>query len=388
MHDLMKDSGLLYLTSYDPFIYRRPLFAKLALPKLRIVNYVDTYRRCTGHLGKSLYSMFKAIEKIESLLLETPRYPSGYLASAYLYDFLYHLPISKIKPRMAITTNTLLGSKQITKARSIIVDWMDVWMYPWDEMNLFDIQAIEDADGVVFWSNPLMKLMTKRLKISKCVYVPYGVNLANFDPLRFGDGTSFRQKFNLKNKFLITYSGGIWRLGNLDIQGIDKILKAFQLISNQLKNVILILQLLNIDVQTLKLLKELNIKNKTVIFSKLPFNSSDRLDLFKATDLFVAPTARHPIAYYAERMKFFQYMAAAKPILTEKAPGTESVFGDTVCYVKLDDVDAMADAILMLYNDRNLREKLGKKCRKRVEDSFEWSKLAPIYRNFILSVYK
>ncbi|MCR6692202.1 MAG: glycosyltransferase [archaeon YNP-LCB-003-016] len=107
---------------------------------------------------------------------------------------------------------------------------------------------------------------------------------------------------------------------------------------------------------------------------------------FSATDLFIASTTRHPISYYAERMKFFQYMAAGKPILAEEAPGTKSVFNDDAHYVKLDDIDAMADAILKLYYDEDLRRRLGYKNRKRLETLFEWSKLIPTYRNFILSV--
>jgi glycosyltransferase involved in cell wall biosynthesis len=274
----------------------------------------------------------------------------------------------------------------MVRDRSIIVDWMDVWMWPWEEMNPIEIQAVEEADGVIFWSKPFMKLMTKRLRIKKYTYVPYGINLKNFDPLKSGNGTSFRKKFNLEGKFLITYSGGVWRPINLDLQGIDKVLKAFQLISNKLKNAVLVLQLLSIDVQTLKLLKELNIKDKTIVIGALPFNSSDRLDIFSATDLFIAPTTRHPISYYAERMKFFQYMAAGKPILAEEAPGTKSVFNNDAYYVKLDDVDAMADAILKLYYDEDLRRQLGYKSRKRLETFFEWSKLIPTYRNFILSI--
>jgi len=330
------DPEILYLTYHNPLIYRRPFFAKLALPELRIINYVDAYIQYFGKLSKILRSTYAVMDKIESLLFETHRSSDGYLVSAYLYDFLFYIPISKIESKTIITMNTPLASKQIIKNRSVIIDWMDVWMWPWDQMNPLDIRAVEEADGVIFWSRPIMMIMTKRLKIKKFAYVPYGINLMDFDPLRSGDETSFRKKFKLENKFLITYSGGIWRSGNLDLQGVDKILKAFQLISNRLKNAVLVLQLLNMDVQTLKLIKELKIKNRTIIIGKLPFNSSDRLDLFKATDLFVAPTSRYPTTYYAERMKFFQYMAAAKPILTEKAPGTESIFGDTAYYVKLD----------------------------------------------------
>jgi glycosyltransferase involved in cell wall biosynthesis len=387
---IWKNSDVLYLTSFNPFIYRRPIFAKMAMPELKIIDYGDHYMRWMSGLGKSLHLIHRDLRKIERKLLRTPRISGDYLVSAYLNDFLRYLPVSKIKAKAIITLNTPLAlvSKQIVRNHSVIIDWMDVWMWPWDEMNPLDIRAVEEADGVIFWSKPFMDLMAKRLKIKKCTYVPYGVNLKDFDPLKSGNGTSFRIKFKLEGKFLITYSGSVWRPDNLDLQGIDKLLKAFQLVSNRLRNAVLVLQLLNIDVQTLKLLKELNIKDKTIIIGKLPFTSSDRLDIFSATDLFIAPTTRHPISYYAERMKFFQYMAAGKPILAEEAPGTKSVFSDAAYYVKLDNINAMADAILKLYDDEDLRGQLGCKCRKRLEDLFEWSKLMPTYRNFIASIPK
>jgi glycosyltransferase involved in cell wall biosynthesis len=388
MNEPIIDREILFLTSYNPFIYRRPFMAKLAFPKLKTIDYVEAYEQYFGVLGKYLRFIKSATGKIESLLFETPQDSGSYAISAYLNNFLFYFPINKIKSETIITLNTTLASKRIIRDRKVIVDWMDVWMSPWDQMNPLDVQAVKEADGVIFWSRPLATIMTKRLNLKKVAYVPYGVNLMDFDPLQFGNEASFRRKFKLENKFLITYSGGTWRSGNLDLQGTDKILKAFQLISDRLKNAVLILQLLNIDEQTSKLLKELKIKNRIVIIGRLPFKSRDRIDLFSATDLFIAPTARHPVSYYAERMKFFQYMTAGKPILTEDAPGTKSVFGETAYYVKLDDVDAMADAILKLHNDVSLRENLGNASRKRVENQFEWSKIVPIYRDFIISIHK
>jgi hypothetical protein len=162
MCSVNNDLNILYLTSFNPFIYRRPIFAKMAIPELKIVNYVDAYMQWMSGLGKSLQFIRRGIRKIERQLLKTTRISGDYLASAYLNDFLYYLPISKIKAKNIITLNTPLAlvSKRMVRDRSIIVDWMDVWMWPWEEMNPIDIQAVEEADGVIFWSKPFMKLMT------------------------------------------------------------------------------------------------------------------------------------------------------------------------------------------------------------------------------------
>jgi len=45
----------------------------------------------------------------------------------------------------------------------------------------------------------------------------------------------------------------------------------------------------------------------------------------------------------------------------------------------------MADAIVELASDKELREELGARARERAR-LFEWEKLAPAYRSFILEV--
>jgi glycosyltransferase involved in cell wall biosynthesis len=84
-------------------------------------------------------------------------------------------------------------------------------------------------------------------------------------------------------------------------------------------------------------------------------------------------------------MKYFEYMAAGKAILAEKSPGALSALGNAAFYVNLDDVEGMADAIIELYSNKDLREKLGFMAYERAK-LFDWNNLAPKYRNFILEV--
>ncbi|MCR6623578.1 MAG: hypothetical protein NDF58_03345 [archaeon YNP-LCB-024-027] len=65
----------------------------MAIPELKIVNYVDAYMQWMSGLGKSLQFIRRGIRKIERQLLKTPRISGDYLASAYLNDFIYYLPV-------------------------------------------------------------------------------------------------------------------------------------------------------------------------------------------------------------------------------------------------------------------------------------------------------
>lgn len=359
---------IIYITTHNPLTYRRPVFAKKALPNIQIFNYNTIYKQRLQTLGKLLGWMHKRLINIEKLI-----YGRSYILSTWFQQYVNKLVLKGCYPDAVITLNNFLASRNLWEKGKIIIDLMDV----------FDTQNLEEADGIIFWSKAFMDIMTRKLKIKKYVYVPYGIDLKNFDPLKYGNPKWFREKYSLKNKFVLTYSGGIWRKNGVDLQGIDNMLKAFSKVSKKLEKTILILQVFGIDFETLKLIKELGIEDKIIVVGQLPFNAFKRLSLFSATDVFIAPTSRHPTAYYAERMKYFQYMAAAKPTIVEESPGAKNVFGNSAYYVNLGDYDSMVEGILDLYYNEDLRDYLGRKARERIYEVFEWSKLIPVYRNFI-----
>ena len=388
MYKLRKGSDILYLTSFDPRIYMRPIFAKLALPQIKLINYVEVWRRSMGSVGRILNKIHYGLRKLERQFF-SGRWGGDYWLGAYYYDFLNYLfLIKKLRPHAMITLNTplALGAEVLGGDVAVIVDLMDVWMWPWDEMSQLDVKAVERADAMIFWSRPFMEVITRRLGIRRATYIPHGIGLRVFDPLRQRDREGVERRFGLDDKFLILYSGGLWRREGTDLQGVTKVLEAFALFSKRIRDSVLVLQILKYDVQLLKDIKELGIRDRVVLIGKLPFDDPIRQGLFSAANILVLPASRHPIIYYAEQMKAFQYMAAAKPIIAEKTPGAVSALGEAALYAKLDYVEEMADGMLRLYEDQELRAKLGGRARQRVESQYEWSVLIPKYRDFVLKV--
>lgn len=380
--------NILYLTSLDLQTFRRPKLAKMALPQIKPINYTKTWR--TSMKNVIISSIYYRLKKFERVFSKNQRWGGDYLLSAYYYDFVnYLLLVKNLNPHTVITLNTplALGTKMLNRDIAVIVDWMDVWMWPWDEMNSVDVKTIERADAVIFWSRPFMEVMTKRLGIRRAAYIPCGIDLRIFDPLRQGDAEGVKRRFNLENKFVILYSGGLWRIGGMELQGVDKVIEAFALFSRKVKDTLLALQIHNYDVKFLKDIEKLGISDKVVLIGKLPsFSDPTRQGIFSVADILILPASRHPTIYYAERMKAFQYMAAAKPVIAEKTPGAESALGDTAIYVRLGDVEEISDAMFNLYNDHELRAKLGERARQKVESQYDWSVLIPKYRDFILQI--
>jgi len=260
---------------------------------------------------------------------------------------------------------------------------MDVWMWPWDEIHPLDVKLVKEADKVIFWSKPMMEIITRRINLKKFAYIPYGIDFSTFNPMKYGKPDYIREKYSIRDRFVLLYSGGIWRIEGFDLQGVDKILRAFAIVAKKLRDAILVLQISRVDEVILRIIKKLGIAGKLLIVGPLPYNSFDRQSIFATADVMLAPTSRHPTVYYAERMKFFDYMAAKKPIIAELSPGALSVLGDCAQYVKLGDIKEMADAICDLYFNKELRKELSEKTKKR-SLMFKWDRLLPYYRDFIL----
>jgi len=372
-----------YITGFDPLTYRRPLFARKALPNVKIYMLRSIIERLKAP-GIMFFKASSKLAKIESLLFKSSRSGGDYYLTALLREAVMFAGLRGLNAEFIIALNPYLASRRLWgNERSIIVDWMDVWMWPWDEINLLDVRAVEEADAVIFWSKPMLELGKYRLKLKSCTYIPYGIELSIFNPQKYGNSAYFKEKYGLKKYFILLYSGGVWKVGGWDLQGTDKIINAFAMATKRLEDIMLVLQIPRADFHTISLLKR--IANRVVIIGALPNASFLRQSAFSAADIILAPTSRHPIVYYAERMKYFEYMAAGKAILAEKSPGALSALGNAAFYVNLDDVEGMADAIIELYSNKDLREKLGFMAYERAK-LFDWNNLAPKYRNFILEV--
>jgi glycosyltransferase involved in cell wall biosynthesis len=376
-------NNIAFVTGFDPFVYRRPIFAKKALPNLKIYFYRLILKRL-GYSGR-LYSafLFKA-SQLERAFLNKMRINSDAYFTRLLNEILYSVSFHGLNMDIIISLNPYFGSRLIWGYRpTIIIDWMDVWMWPWDEIHPLDVKLVREADKVIFWSKPMMEIITRRINLKKFTYVPYGIDFLTFNPMEYGKPDYIKERYSIGNRFVLLYSGGVWRVKGFDLQGIDKVLRAFAIVTKKLRDVILVLQISRIDEVTSRLIKKLGIANKSLIIGPLPYDSFERQSIFAAADVMLAPTSRHPTVYYAERMKFFDYMAAGKPIIAELSPGALSVLGNSAQYVKLGDIQGIADTICELYSNKELREELSEKTKKR-SLMFRWDRLLPSYRDFIL----
>lgn len=84
-----------------------------------------------------------------------------------------------------------------------------------------------------------------------------------------------------------------------------------------------------------------------------------------AADIYVMTSVYEPFGLVVA-----EAMAAGKPVIVTNVGGMPEIVGDAGLTVDARDVDALAEAMLKLLKDEELRRKLGEKARERIEKSF------------------
>jgi glycosyltransferase involved in cell wall biosynthesis len=78
-------------------------------------------------------------------------------------------------------------------------------------------------------------------------------------------------------------------------------------------------------------------------------------------------------------MVLLEAMSAGMAIITTKETGCADVVGDAALLVKARDPMAIRNALEKLIKKPDLCEELGRAARKRLEDNFNWNKVAIKY---------
>jgi glycosyltransferase involved in cell wall biosynthesis len=82
-------------------------------------------------------------------------------------------------------------------------------------------------------------------------------------------------------------------------------------------------------------------------------------------------------------------MACGLPVIATKVGGIPMQVIDNVTgiLIELNNIEQLKNAILLLVNNKELREKMGKAARERVEKEFSWDKSAEQLENLYKEKY-
>ncbi|MBS1128209.1 MAG: glycosyl transferase group 1 [Nitrospirae bacterium] len=99
---------------------------------------------------------------------------------------------------------------------------------------------------------------------------------------------------------------------------------------------------------------------------------ADVIRYLSTADICVDPDPSSPLNDVSTWIKIMEYMALEKPIVTFDLKETRFSAGDAALYVRPNDEEGFAQAIVTLMDDAELRRQMGKRGRERVERELHW----------------
>jgi len=220
-------------------------------------------------------------------------------------------------------------------------------------------KTLQNADLVLSNSKYLLKKAEKICPIKNKDVVGNGIDLKHFED----------------NKKYIHNKRYILSIGNFGYKkGFDVLIKAFNIVSSKYPGVDLLMAGDGLErakcerlVLEVKLNKSVNFLGK-VGRTRIPL-------LLNGCELFILPSRREPFG-----IVLLEAMAAGKPIVATRAGGVPEVVkeGENAILVEPESSDALAQGIMKLLQDSDLRKRFGEK-GKEIVKNFTWDKVIERY---------
>jgi glycosyltransferase involved in cell wall biosynthesis len=382
-----------YLTGFDPRIFPRPIFfaratgakvfrirtlaGQLRNPNKRLEDFAK--QQLTIKQKYINFLDFDLSKYINNCYRQDRTYIIGALIkeasiAGFLKKLGYEYGLAVIKNLVGVLAARLAGMR-------VVVDLMDLWHCDKNYLvfSPLDFAALRKAECVIAWSRAIAALL-RRVGL-KCVeYLPFGVDLNVFDPLKADSKLIYERYPQLEGKVVVGYSGG----GHV-YHGIHKVLGAYRLVEKKNKDVVLAIQTWGQNQLVRDMIKRFKIERTVLMEPTKLFNDPLRLSFLRAASILVLPVSKTPGVYLAERTTMYQFMATGNAIVAEYSPGVAGVLkdGHTATIAKYGNVHSLAEKIELLIAHSDETEELGRNARKEVEVKYSWNALAPKAREII-----
>ena len=225
------------------------------------------------------------------------------------------------------------------------------------------------ADSVIATNESYKNIaVTKGRKMREEVFVVRnGPDLSKF---KVGPG---REGLKAEGETLVGY------LGNMNPQdGVDYLLNAADdLVNKRLRQDVKFVFIGGGTSQPLlaKKSREIALAKNVLFTGRIP--DADMLVVLNACDICIQPDPLNPLNDKSTMNKVMEYMALEKPVIAFDLKETRVSGGDVAIYVTPNDQVELADKIAYLADNPELRIKLGKMGRERVESRLAWKHSIP-----------
>jgi glycosyltransferase involved in cell wall biosynthesis len=193
----------------------------------------------------------------------------------------------------------------------------------------------------------------------KSLAVPNGVDIELFRDC----GPFMRDKLNLDG-FIIGYLGVLREWVDL-----EPVFNALKDLNKDIK--MLIVGKEGRFRENIDLAKKCGVADRVRFTGMVPYTQVP--EYISAMDVCLIPFKRGGISENALPLKLFEYMACGKPVISMEMLGVKRVAGDLVMYAN--NSAEYKNRIMELYNEDQLRLRMGRSGKRMVESTFDWSKI-------------
>jgi len=198
--------------------------------------------------------------------------------------------------------------------------------------------------------------------VGKTRVISHGINLPKTDKEldKYTRATATKKLGVSEDDFILGYAGRIE-----ENKGTQFIVRALAKLNNKYPNIKIVYIGEGDGLEDLKKESESLGIVRNVLF--LGRTTSPPWYLFKAADVWVQPSLYEGISFVA-----LEAAASSKAIIASNVGGLKDIFrhGENGLLFESGNVDQLVEHIETLYNDKKLREKLGKLARETIEDRF------------------
>ena len=296
-----------------------------------------------------------------------------------MLDIVKEYDIDVINAHWAIPSGFIAVFTKILHKRPILITLYGAELFPAIKkkskiMGWLIKYTLNGADKVVGISDATCNAgitLSGRMDIE---VLPDGIDIETFNP--DVDGDVIREKYNLNDHYLIFSSGRM-----VERKGFRYLVEAMPYILDKFPNTKLIIggdgpERKNIE----NIAKKLGISDKIILPGFIP--DEDFPKYMKAADVFVLPSIVDSKGdTEGSATILLEAMACGTPVVGTKVGGIPYAIKDGIGGFLVDEKNPkqLAEKIIMLLEDENLRREMGKIGRKYVEENFSWDKIAKEY---------
>jgi glycosyltransferase involved in cell wall biosynthesis len=317
-------------------------------PKEEILNGVHIYRIQSRVVNEK--SKFTYLGRILSFLIRSMLFLTRKQLSGQRYDLVHVHSVPDFEVFSAIVPK-LMGSKIILDIHDLLPEfYTSKFKTPKDSFTFSALVAAERmsaafSDHVIAANHVWEKRIEDRsVGQGKCTTV-----------LNFPDTDIFRKRGRQRDdgKFVIIYPGTL----NYH-QGLDIAIRAFARIEAQAPEAEFHIYGEGDQTDMLKsLIDELGLQGKIFLNNRLPLD--EIAGVIESADLGVVPKRKDGFGNEAFSTKILEFMTLGVPVIVPDTLIDQYYFNDSVaCFFRANDEKSLADALLLLIKNRDMRQEL------------------------------